>query len=89
MNKKDKLLGIDRSITRRDFVGSMMIGTGAILLGSPAPSEILKNKKQNNFSDPWTGYGGVGDYATSNGNTRAVMLASHQLRDGEKPNLIS
>ena len=89
MNKKDKLLGIDRSITRRDFVGSMMIGTGAILLGSPAPTEILKNKKQNNFSDPWTGYGGVGDYATSNGNTRAVMLASHQLRDGEKPNLIS
>ncbi len=89
MNKKDKLLGLDRSITRRDFVGSMLLGTGAVLLGSPAPSKILYNKRKNNFSDPWTGYGGVGDYATSNGNTRSVMLASHQLRDGEKPNLIS
>ena len=89
MNKKDKLLGLDRSITRRDFVGSMLLGTGAVLLGSPAPSKILYNKKKYNFSDPWTGYGGVGDYATSNGNTRAVMLASHQLRDGEKPNLIN
>ena len=89
MNKKDKLLGLDRSITRRDFVGSMLLGTGAVLLGSPTPSKILYNKKKYNFSDPWTGYSGVGDYATSNGNTRSVMLASHQLRDGEKPNLIS
>ncbi|SVA19249.1 uncharacterized protein METZ01_LOCUS72103 [marine metagenome] len=36
MNKKDKLLGIDRSITRRDFVGSMLLGTGAVLLGRPS-----------------------------------------------------
>ena len=45
MNKKDKLLGIDRSITRRDFVGSMLLGTGAVLLGSQAPSKILYNKR--------------------------------------------
>src|ERR1041384_604420 len=32
-------------------------------------------------TDDWTGYGGVGDYANSNGNTRAVLDAGHQIRD--------
>jgi spermidine dehydrogenase len=32
--------------------------------------------------DDWTGYGGVGDYANSNGNTTAVLEAGHQIRDG-------
>jgi spermidine dehydrogenase len=32
--------------------------------------------------DDWTGYGGVGDYANSNGNTAAVLEAGHQIRDG-------
>ena len=32
--------------------------------------------------DDWTGYGGVGDYANSNGNTTAVFEAGHQIRDG-------
>ena len=30
----------------------------------------------------WTGYGGVGDYARSNGNTYDVMNAAHAMRDG-------
>ena len=29
----------------------------------------------------WTGYGGTGDYAESNGNTFEVMGAGHQIRD--------
>lgn len=29
----------------------------------------------------WTGYGGVGDYALSNGNTYEVMTAGHAIRD--------
>ncbi len=32
--------------------------------------------------DPWTGPGGTGDYAASNGNTKAVMDAAHRVRDG-------
>lgn len=32
--------------------------------------------------DDWTGYGGVGDYARSNGNTAAVVGAGHAVRDG-------
>ena len=29
----------------------------------------------------WTGYGGVGDYRNSNGNTAAVMNEAHRIRD--------
>jgi spermidine dehydrogenase len=32
-------------------------------------------------ADQWTGYGGVGDYARSNGNTFDVMNAAHAIRD--------
>jgi spermidine dehydrogenase len=32
---------------------------------------------------PWTGYGGVGDYSHSNGNTEAVRDAGHELREGK------
>jgi spermidine dehydrogenase len=31
--------------------------------------------------EDWDGYGGVGDYANSNGNTHAVMTAGHGIRD--------
>ena len=34
------------------------------------------------MTDDWTGYGGVGDYANSNGNTTGVLEAGHQIRDG-------
>ncbi|MEO7964167.1 MAG: NAD(P)-binding protein, partial [Gemmatimonadaceae bacterium] len=33
-------------------------------------------------ADAWTGYGGVGDYSQSNGNTYDVMSAAHAMRDG-------
>ena len=88
MKKSDKLLGVDSHITRRDFVGSMLIGTGATLLGSSSPTEQFYKRTSKQYIDPWTGYGGVGDYASSNGNTRSVMLDSHKLRDGEKEGLL-
>src|SRR5215211_6965203 len=33
-------------------------------------------------ADAWTGYGGVGEYARSNGNTYDVMSVAHAMRDG-------
>jgi spermidine dehydrogenase len=33
-------------------------------------------------ADAWNGYGGVGDYRLSNGNTFDVMTAAHAMRDG-------
>jgi len=63
-------------ITRRDFLGSTLLASGACLLGGLAPSQLLAAK------DEWTGYGGVGEYSASNGNTLDVLLAGHKIRDG-------
>ena len=69
-------LGLDRQITRRDFVGATLIGSGAILLGAPAPafSQALPAS--------WNGYAGIGDYSRSNGNIASVVNAAHGIRDG-------
>jgi spermidine dehydrogenase len=69
-------LGINTPITRRDFLGSTLLASGAILLGPTTPAEILATK------DEFTGYGGVGEYAKSNGNTLDVLQAGHSIRDG-------
>jgi len=69
----DESLGMDASITRRDFLGSTLLASGAALLSQRTPAQT---------ADEFTGYGGLGDYANSNGNTREVMLAGHQMRDG-------
>jgi spermidine dehydrogenase len=34
----------------------------------------------------WTGYGGIGDYGWSNGNTETVVQAAHGIRDHLYPN---
>ena len=62
-------------ITRRDFLGATLLGTGAALLGSPCPASVA------GLGAEWTGYGGVGDYQLSNGNTASVVQAAHKIRD--------
>jgi spermidine dehydrogenase len=89
MQKKDKLLGIDRPITRRDFVGSLLVGAGSALLGRPSQGQGVATRMTSAISDEWTGYGGVGDYASSNGNTRAVRDASHLVRDSDRSSLLA
>jgi spermidine dehydrogenase len=66
------------SITRRDFLSSTLLGAGAALLDGLTPGQILGAKVE----DDWTGYGGIGDYRRSNGNTLEVLEAGHKLRDG-------
>lgn len=81
MNARDRALGMRRFITRRDFLGATLVGSGAALLrgnsalaaSAPAPSSWAKD---------WYGYGGVGDYASSHGNTPEVVQSAHDLRDG-------
>jgi spermidine dehydrogenase len=68
-------LGMDAAITRRDFIGSTLVATGAALM---SPHAAAKDA----VTDEFTGYGGLGDYATSNGNTLEVVTAGHQMRDG-------
>jgi spermidine dehydrogenase len=67
---------MDTPITRRDFLGTTLLACGAALLGGATPLQLLAEK------DDFTGYGGVGEYANSNGNTREVLLAGHTIRDG-------
>ena len=62
-------------ITRRDFLGSTLLASGAVLLGPLTPDELLARK------DDFTGYGGVGEYSSSNGNTLPVLEAGHKIRD--------
>ena len=60
-------LGMEANITRRDFLGSALLASGSALLGGVAPAELLAQ------NDDFTGYGGIGDYSTANGNTLDVL----------------
>ena len=77
----DKALGMDNepAVTRRDFLNATLLASGSLLLNPISPSQLLAS---NSEKDDWTGYGGVGDYANSNGNTRSVLEAGHEIRDG-------
>ncbi len=80
MNKPpmDRALGMTQAITRRDFLGSTLLASGAALLGGLSPAELLAQER----ADEWAGYGGVGEYRNCSGNPREVMLAGHKMRDG-------
>jgi spermidine dehydrogenase len=62
-------------ITRRDFLGSTLLASGAALLNGAAPLELLA------AADDWSGYSGVGEYSRSNGNTWEVLQVGHKMRD--------
>ena len=82
MPKKNGGSRLSSDISRRDFVNGTLVGFGAALLGSAAPALAARQKPAGVFNDPWTGFGGVGDYATSNGNVASVRDAAHLIRDG-------
>ena len=52
----------DAGMLRRDFLNNTLLGVGAALLRQFAPAQVR---------DTFTGYGGVGDYAASNGDSVA------------------
>ena len=80
---EERSLGLDRDITRRDFLNATLLASGGLLLNPASPAQLLaKAQAGGSQNDDWTGYGGVGDYANSNGNTTAVLEAGHQIRDG-------
>jgi spermidine dehydrogenase len=80
-SREERELGLNQPITRRDFLNAALVGAGAALLAEPSSGAGRA------ASHPWTGYGGVGDYASANGNTWEVMEAAHKVRDGayDKP----
>jgi len=80
----DATLGMNLPITRRDFLNSALLGAGVALCEGHSPLQLLANAvpSEKTQQDDWTGYGGAGDYANSNGNTWEVLLAGHKIRDG-------
>jgi spermidine dehydrogenase len=74
--REDKILGMEERVSRRDFLNATLLASGGLLVGSATPLELLS-------ADDWTGYGGVGDYRRSNGNTYEIVQAGHRIRDGE------
>ncbi|HKS96660.1 MAG TPA: NAD(P)-binding protein, partial [Terriglobia bacterium] len=74
-NAGDKALGLDQPIDRRDFLNSTLLASGGLLLTQLTPAELMAQ------GGDWTGYGGVGDYHDSNGNTEVVMNQAHKIRD--------
>ena len=73
----DSALGMNHEISRRDFMNATLLASGGALLGGLTPYQLMAQMGKDN----WTGYGGVGDYAESHGNTYEVMTAGHQIRD--------
>jgi spermidine dehydrogenase len=90
IRKEDEGLA-NSTITRRDFVAGTLVGTGSALLGMAAPATMRTAAAQTTplpltgLGPDWTGPGGVGDYARSNGNTAEVVNAAHgALRNHER-----
>jgi spermidine dehydrogenase len=83
----DAPLGMDSSITRRDFLGATLLASGVQLLHPFSPAQLLA-QQPNAFlpgaTEDWNGYSGVGEYANSNGNTWEVLSAGHKLRDSNQ-----
>src|SRR5690242_5988738 len=72
LTPEERDLGMGAPITRRDFVNAVSVGAGAGLLAAAPPGLIHAVPAQARAKatfDPWTGPGGVGDYARANGNT--------------------
>lgn len=66
---------MNEPVTRRDFLNGALLAGAGMLLHRQAFAEML-------VDDDWTGYGGVGDYRLSNGDTYDVMTTAHAMRDG-------
>lgn len=81
--KHDDLLGLNSQITRRDFVGGTLVGSGAGLLAMKSPGLMRAACAQTldlplaGLGPDWTGPGGLGDYRQANGNTHEVINAAH------------
>lgn len=79
------------NITRRDFVNSMLMGAGTALCSSQAPllrqalAATSGTLPPPDLGPAWYGYGGVGDYAESHGNTPEAVFRAHAIRDGKFP----
>ena len=56
-SRGEKTLGLDQEITRRDFLNSTLLGSGALLLTPLSPAQLLAQMATlRRFSKPATGF---------------------------------
>jgi spermidine dehydrogenase len=73
----------NQHISRRDFVNGVLVGAGAALVGCRhRGSARSEGPADGSLGPDWYGYGGVGDYRFSHGNTPESVATAHRLRDG-------
>ena len=84
MKKEKHNRHLPSNISRRDFVGGTLVGIGASLIHSTGLSHASNMPPVGVPNDPWTGYGGAGDYAASNGNVASVRDAAHVMLDAAR-----
>jgi len=81
-DSEERDLGLDTTITRRDFLDATLLAAGAALLRTPAPAGLQAPSSRLTNLD-WEGFAGTGDYARSHGNTWEALSVAHELRDGK------
>ena len=79
----------DAGVTRRDYLGGVLLGAGSALLAGLTPRELLAAKAgvqlppiDRAAARRFDGPSGVGDYQGVNGNTWDVLSRAHWIRDG-------
>src|SRR4051812_40154939 len=70
-------LGMNEPISRRDFINGTLVAGAGVWLGGRGPGSIVETPAV----DAGTGYGGLGDYARSDGHTHGGMSVAHPMRD--------
>jgi spermidine dehydrogenase len=68
----DRLLGMEQQITREDYASPETMA---------AKNHEEDHRVYELTAEDWDGYGGIGDYSSSNGNTHKVMTDGHAIRD--------
>ena len=72
-------------ITRRDFVNGMAVGAGAALAAGTLPAYGQTGPDPLALRADWYGYGGVGSFRHSHGNTPEVVETAHRVLDRQFP----
>ena len=82
--RDDRKLGMDRSITRRDFLNGVAVGTGGVVAGSLLPGMDWCAPDQSTTSQDQPGY-----YPPAltglRGSHEGSFEAAHEVRDGKFP----
>ena len=72
-------------ITRRDFVNGVAAGAALTAGAVPAFGQAVSDPLVLPLGEDWYGFGGVGPYRHSHGNTPDVVEAAHRILDRQFP----